>query len=285
MFPYLSDKPDLSKLPKGKLLPEALAGHPGGPIQYERVPFNHPLYIMYSSGTTGVPKCIVHGQGGTLLQHLKEHRLHGDVRPHDRVFYFTTCGWMMWNWLISGLASDATLLLYDGSPFAAGGNILYDYAEAERCTLFGTSAKYIDACAKQGLDPIRTNDLATVRMITSTGSPLAPEGFDWIYQHVKKDVCLSLDLRRHRHRLLLHARQSDRPGVARRDPDARPRHEGRGVGRQRQAGDGREGRAGLHRAVPVHAGRLLERSRRQALQGAPISRPIPTSGATATMSS
>jgi acetoacetyl-CoA synthetase len=191
VFPYLSDKPDLSKLPKGKLLPEALAAHPGGAIRYERVPFNHPLFIMYSSGTTGVPKCIVHGQGGTLLQHLKEHRLHGDVRPHDRVFYFTTCGWMMWNWLISGLGSDATLLLYDGSPFAAGGNILYDYAEAERCTLFGTSAKYIDACSKQGLDPIRTNDLSTVRMVTSTGSPLAPEGFEYVYEHIKKDVCLS----------------------------------------------------------------------------------------------
>jgi acetoacetyl-CoA synthetase len=122
---------------------------------------------------------------------LKEHRLHGDVKPNDRVFYFTTCGWMMWNWLISGLGSGATLLLYDGSPFAAGGNILYDYAEAERCTFFGTSAKYIDACLKQGLDPIKTNDLSTVRVIASTGSPLAPEGFDYIYEHVKKDVCLS----------------------------------------------------------------------------------------------
>ncbi len=267
VFPYLSEKPDLSKLPKAKLLPEALAAQPGGPISYERVPFNHPLFIMYSSGTTGVPKCIVHGQGGTLLQHLKEHRLHGDVRPHDRLFYFTTCGWMMWNWLISGLGSNATLLLYDGSPFAAGGNILYDYAEAERCTLFGTSAKYIDACAKQGLDPIRTNDLSTVRMVTSTGSPLSPEGFDYVYAHVKKDVCSQLDLRRHRHRLLLHAGQSDRAGVARRDPDARPRPEGRGVERRRQAGHGREGRIGLRRAVPLHAGRILERSRRQALQG------------------
>ncbi len=191
IFPYLSDRPDLSKLPKAKLWGEVLAAQKGGAIQFARVKFNHPLYIMFSSGTTGVPKCIVHGQGGTLLQHLKEHRLHSDVKPHDRVFYFTTCGWMMWNWLISGLGSGATLLLYDGSPFAAGGNILFDYAEAERCTLFGTSAKYIDACAKQGLDPIRTNDLSSVRVITSTGSPLAPEGFDYVYAHIKKDVCLS----------------------------------------------------------------------------------------------
>ncbi|HWA47431.1 MAG TPA: acetoacetate--CoA ligase [Dongiaceae bacterium] len=191
IFPYLSDRPDLTKLPKAKLWGEALAAQKGGAIQFHRVAFNHPLYIMFSSGTTGVPKCIVHGQGGTLLQHLKEHRLHSDVKLHDRVFYFTTCGWMMWNWLISGLGSGATLLLYDGSPFAAGGNILFDYAQAERCTLFGTSAKYIDACAKQGLDPIRTNDLSSVRIITSTGSPLAPEGFEYVYEHIKKDVCLS----------------------------------------------------------------------------------------------
>lgn len=191
VFPYLSDQPDLSKLPKAKLLPEVLAAQKGGPIDYERVPFNHPLYIMYSSGTTGVPKCIVHGQGGTLLQHLKEHQLHGDVKPRDRVFYFSTCGWMMWNWLVSGLASGATLLLFDGSPFATDGTVLWDFAQAEACTLFGTSAKYIDACAKQGLDPMKTHDLKTVRIVCSTGSPLAPEGFDWVYEHVKKDVCLS----------------------------------------------------------------------------------------------
>ncbi|HEU4825047.1 MAG TPA: acetoacetate--CoA ligase, partial [Dongiaceae bacterium] len=188
VFPYLSDKPDLSKLPKAKLLPEALAAYPGGALQYERVKFNHPLFIMYSSGTTGVPKCIVHGHGGTLLQHLKEHRLHGDVKPRDRVFYFTTCGWMMWNWLISGLGSEATLLLYDGSPFTPTPNALWDYAQDERINVFGTSAKYIDACAKAGIEPKKTHDLSTVRMITSTGSPLAPESFDYIYEKVKSDV-------------------------------------------------------------------------------------------------
>src|SRR5690606_20599846 len=157
-------------------------------IDYRRQPFNAPLYIMFSSGTTGKPKCIVHGAGGTLLQHLKEHRLHSDVKPGDRIFYFTTCGWMMWNWLVSGLASDATLLLYDGSPFHPDGNVVYDFLQAERATLFGTSAKYIDACAKAGLKPAETHDLSTVRVICSTGSPLVPEAFDYVYRDVKRDV-------------------------------------------------------------------------------------------------
>ena len=160
-------------------------------IPFERVEFNHPLYILYSSGTTGVPKCIVHGTGGTLLQHLKEHQLHSDIRPGDRLFYFTTLGWMMWNWLVSGLASGATLLLYDGSPSVGRGKILFDFAQAEAMTHLGTSAKFIDSLIKLGVDPKRTHRLDKLRAVLSTGSPLSPEGFDYVYEHVKDDVCLS----------------------------------------------------------------------------------------------
>ena len=160
-------------------------------IEFTALPFDHPLYILYSSGTTGVPKCIVHGAGGTLLQHLKELQLHSDVREGDRLFYFTTCGWMMWNWLATGLACGATLLLYDGSPFAARGRILFEYAQAERMTQFGTSAKYIDALAKIRLVPRERFDLTPLRAIFSTGSPLSAEGFDFVYRAIKPRVQLS----------------------------------------------------------------------------------------------
>jgi acetoacetyl-CoA synthetase len=146
---------------------------------------------MYSSGTTGVPKCIVHCAGGALLQHLKEHTLHADVKPRDRVFYFTTCGWMMWNWLVSALAAEATLLLYDGSPFAGDNQILFDYADAEHMTHFGTSAKFLDAAVKFGLKPRETHRLDSVRAMMSTGSPLVPEGFDYVYRDIKADLQLS----------------------------------------------------------------------------------------------
>jgi len=160
-------------------------------IGFERLPFNHPLYIMFSSGTTGVPKCIVHSAGGALLMHLKEHMLHSDVRPGDRVFYFTTCGWMMWNWLVSGLAAGATLMLYDGSPFHPSGTVLWDFARDEDFTFFGTSAKYIDALAKQGFEPKRTHRLPHLRTLASTGSPLAPESFEWVYRTVAEDIHLA----------------------------------------------------------------------------------------------
>jgi acetoacetyl-CoA synthetase len=172
-------------------LGDLLERHAGAAPRFERLPFDHPLAILFSSGTTGPPKCIVHGAGGTLLQHLKEHRLHVDLRPDDRFFYFTTCGWMMWNWLLSGLASEATLCLFDGSPTHPDAGALFRFAEEERFHVFGTSAKFIDAVAKSGLEPARDHDLGSLRTLLSTGSPLAPEGFDFVYEKVASDVCLS----------------------------------------------------------------------------------------------
>ncbi len=191
VVPYAEPQPDIGGVPRSVLLGDLVADFGDGGIAYRQMPFNHPLYVMYSSGTTGVPKCIVHGAGGTLLQHLKEHRLHCDVTPGTRLFYFTTCGWMMWNWLVSGLASGATLMLYDGSPFYPDGNVLFDFAQAQRIRIFGTSAKFLDACAKAGVAPARTHRLDALEAILSTGSPLAPEGFDYVYREVKADVRLS----------------------------------------------------------------------------------------------
>src|SRR5712664_3592063 len=182
---------DVSDVPKAVRLDEWLRRYTAGDIAFAQLPFDHPVYILFTSGTTGKPKCIVHGAGGALLQNLKMHKLQFDVRPGDRFFYFCTTNWVVWNLLFAGLCAEASVMLYDGSPFARNGKILFDYADQERFTHFGTSAKYIDAMAKRGLRPRDTHELAALRMILSTGSPLAPESFDYVYDAVKDDVCLS----------------------------------------------------------------------------------------------
>jgi len=191
VVPHLRPKPDITQIPKAVLLEEWLRRHQPGPIPYAQLPFDHPAYILFTSGTTGNPKCIVHSAGGALLSSLKMYKLQFDVRPGDRFFYYTTTNWVMWNLLFAGLGAEASVMLYDGSPFERGGSILFDYAAKERFTHFGTSAKYLDAIEKRGLAPAETHDLAALRMIISTGSPLVAESYDYAYANLKADVCLA----------------------------------------------------------------------------------------------
>ena len=188
---YTGEQVDGPDLPHGISLDDFIAPHAARGIPFRQLPFDHPLYILFSSGTTGAPKCIVHGQGGTLLQHMKEQILATDVKPDDRLFYFTTLGWMMWNWLVTGLAAEATVLLYDGSPFYPDGNVMFDFAQDTGMTQFGTSAKFIDAVKNAGLTPNKTHDLSKLRTIMSTGSPLVAESYDFVYENIKTDICLS----------------------------------------------------------------------------------------------
>jgi acetoacetyl-CoA synthetase len=190
VFPYLDPEPDLSPLPDTIRWGDLLASGAGAELSFERVPFDHPLWVLYSSGTTGLPKAIVQSQGGILLEHLKKLHLHVDAHPGDRLFWFTTTGWMMWNFLVSGLLTRAAIVLYDGNPGHPDMGVLWDLAERAGVTMFGTSASYIAACTKAGVEPGAGRDLGRLKAVGSTGSPLSPEGFDWIYAHLGKDTWL-----------------------------------------------------------------------------------------------
>ena len=229
VVPNLGDAP--TAIPALIPLEDFIAPFPPSEIPFARLPFDHPLYILFSSGTTGVPKCIVHRAGGVLLQHLKEHQLHCDIRAGDRVFYYTTLGWMMWNWLVSALASEATILLYDGSPVHPGNGALFDFAEATGMTLLGTSPGYLDALRKSGFRPRESHDLSSLRAVISTGSPLCGGGLRIRVRARQAGRPPRVSLRRHRPVRVLRGRRPDPARARRRDPGPRPRH---GHGRLRR---------------------------------------------------
>jgi acetoacetyl-CoA synthetase len=191
VVPYTEDNPDISNVPNAVHYRDFMSADKNPDIAFEQLPFDHPLYIMYSSGTTGLPKCMVQSAGGILIHHLKEHLLHGDLKREDTIFYFTTCGWMMWNWLTSALAVGATLVLFDGNPFHPDPGALWEMAQDEKISVFGTSAGYIAALQNTGVKPGQTYDLTPLRAVLSTGSPLSIEGFEFVYEHIKSDLQLA----------------------------------------------------------------------------------------------
>ncbi len=284
VVPYVQEHAAIRGIPKAVHYNEFKADTGPSEIDFAQLPSDHPLYIMFTSGTTGLPKCMVQSAGGVLLNQMKELLLHTDLKREDTIFYFTTCGWMMWNWLTCSLAVGASLVLFDGNPFHPDPGALWQMAQDERITIFGTSAGYIAALQNTGVKPGKEYDLTPLRTILSTGSPLSVEGFEFIYSEVKQDLQLASISGGSDINGCFAGGNPMGPGVRRRAAVPLPGHEGRGLRRERPAGFRPAGRTGLHGGLPLHADLFLGRSRRPEIPCPPTSTCIPTSGGTGTSS-